>query len=188
MLLGSVTDAYQPSERKYCLTRTILEILLEHDFPVSILTKSDLVMRDMDLLKQFIDCEVGLTVTSMDENVARNFESHASSPKKRIEAIEMLHQAGIVTYAFLGPILPELTNLEAIFEAIQGKADFVMAESLNLKCGNRDFVESVFSAKYPQLLPAYKAGFGKEYWDELEAVTKRLASKHQISHKGFFHH
>ena len=188
MLLGSVTDAYQPSERKHRLTRAILEILLKHDFPVSILTKSDLVVRDMDLLKQFSDCEVGLTVTSTDESVARSFEPHAPSPKKRIEALGTLHQNGITTYAFIGPILPELTNLELIFEAIQGKVNFVMAESLNMKCGNRHFIETVLSAKYPGLLHAYMAGFNKGYWDEVEVATEKLAAKHQIPHKGFFHH
>lgn len=188
VLLGSVTDAYQPHERKYRLTRAILESLLQHDFPVSVLTKSDLVVRDLDLLRQFGDCEVGLTVTSTDENVARNFEPNASSPQKRIKALETLHQAGITTYAFLGPILPELTDLEAIFEAIHGKVDFIMAESLNLKCGNRHLVEAVLSSKYPKLLPVYQAGFSQEYWDEAETATKKLAAKHQIPHKGFFRH
>lgn len=188
VLLGSVTDAYQPSERKYRITRAILEILLKHDFPVSVLTKSDLVLRDMDLFKELSDCEVGLTITSMDEVVAHNFEPHTSSLKKRIDVLERLHQNGIATYAFIGPILPELTNLEAVFEAIQGKVDFVMAESLNMRCGNRYFVEAALSAKYPQLLPAYKAGFNKGYWDEIEATARRLAAEHQIPLKGFFRH
>ena len=87
VLLGSVTDAYQPVERKYRLTRAILEILLKHNFPVSILTKSDLVVRDIDLFRQFSECEVGLTITSMDENVARNFEPHASSPKRGLRRL-----------------------------------------------------------------------------------------------------
>lgn len=188
VLLGSVTDAYQPSERKHRLTRAILEILLRHDFPVSVLTKSSLVLRDMDLLKRFSDCEVGLTVTSMDEGVTHNFEPHASSPEKRIETLETLHQSGIATYAFIGPILPELTDLEAVFEAIQGKVNFVMAESLNMRCGNRHFIETVLSAKYPHLLPAYKAGFNKGYWDEVETATRSLVAKHQIPFKGFFRH
>jgi len=188
VLLGSVTDAYQPHERKYCLTRAILESLLQHDFPVSILTKSDLVVRDLDLLKQFSDCEVGLTVTSMDKNVACNFEPNATSPQKRIKALETLHQAGVTTYAFLGPILPELTDLEAIFKAIHGKVDFIMAESLNLKCGNRTFIGVVISAKYPKSLPVYKMGFSKEYWDEVEANIEKLAVQYQIPLKGFFRH
>lgn len=188
VLLGSVTDAYQPAEQKYRITRAILEILLEYDFPVSILTKSNLVLRDMDLLKQFSNCEIGLTVTSMNEGVARHFEPHASSPEKRVAALETLHQNGIATYAFIGPILPELTDLEAVFEAIQGKVDFVMAESLNMRCGNRHFIEAVLSAKYPQLLPVYKTGFNERYWNEVEATVKRLAAKYRVPLKGFFRH
>jgi len=188
VLLGSVTDAYQPSERKYRLTRAILEILLEHDFPVSVLTKSDLVLRDLDLLKQLSDCEVGLTVTAMDENITRHFEPHTSTPQKRIKALETLHQNGIVTYAFIGPILPELTDLEAIFMAIRGKVDFVMAESLNMKCGNRRFMEAVLSSQYPQLLPIYAKGFSKEYWDGVETTVESLSTECQIPLKGFFRH
>jgi len=188
VLLGSVTDAYQQSERKYRITRAILGILLEHDFPVSVLTKSDLVLRDLDLFKQFSDCEVGLTITTTDESIARHFEPHSSTPQKRIEALETLHQNGVVTYAFIGPVLPELTDLEAVFVAIRGKVNFVMAESLNMKCGNRHFIETVLSAEYPQLLPAYKAGFDKGYWDEIEATARRLTAEHQIPLKGFFRH
>ncbi len=111
ILLGSVTDAYQPVERKYRLARTILKILVSYDFPVSILTKSDLVVRDLDLFKQFSKCEVGLTVTTTDQETARSFEPYASMPQQRIEALETLHRSGITTYAFIGPILPKLTDL-----------------------------------------------------------------------------
>lgn len=188
VLLGSVTDAYQPAERKYHLTRAILEILLRHDFPVSILTKSDLVVRDLDLLKQFSSCEVGLTITTIDEAIARNFEPHASTPQQRAGALEILHKNGIATYAFIGPILPDLTDFEAIFSAIQGKVDFIMAESLNISCGNHLSVEEVISKKYPSLLQLYKNCFGKKYWDGVETTVKRLASEHQLSLRGFFRH
>lgn len=188
VLLGSVTDAYQPLERKYHLTRAILETLLRYDFPISILTKSDLVLRDLDLLKHFSDCEVGLTITSMDESVTQHFEPYASTPQKRVETLEILHQNGITTYAFIGPILPELTILETVFTAIQGKVEFIMAESLNMKCGNRRFIEAVLSSQYPQLLPVYKKGFGKEYWDGVEAIAEKLSAKCQIPLKGFFRH
>lgn len=188
ILLGSVTDAYQPHEHKYQLTRAILKILCQYNFPISILTKSNLVIRDIDLLKQFNNCEVGLTITSIDENVARNFEPCTPSPQKRIEALEILHQAGIVTYAFIGPILPEITNIESIFEALKGKVDFIMAESLNLKCGNRCFIENLLSTKYPKLLPLYQIGFNKEYWDKTETMLEVLSEKYQIPIRGFFRH
>jgi len=188
VLLGSVTDVYQPVEQKYRLTRAILEILLQHDFPVSVLTKSNLVVRDLDLFKQFNKCEVGLTVTTTDQKIARNFESHSSTPQQRIEVLETLHRSGITTYAFIGPILPELTDLEAIFVALQGKVDFVMAESLNMKCGNWQDIQDVLKKKYPHYLSLYQSGFDKKYWDKIEEHLKVLSRKFNIPLKGFYRH
>ncbi len=188
VLLGSVTDAYQPVEQKYCLTRAILEILLQHDFPVSVLTKSNLVVRDLDLFKQFSKCEVGLTITTTDREIARNFEPHSSTPSQRIETLETLHRSGITTYAFIGPILPELTNLEAIFASIQGKVDFMMAESLNLKCGNWQDIQDVLKKKYPHYLLLYQSGFNKKYWDKIEEQLKTLSRGFNIPLKGFYRH
>lgn len=188
VLLGSVTDIYQPIEKKYKITRATLEILLRYDFPISILTKSDLVVRDIDLLKRFSNCDVGLTITTLDGQVVKDFEPLSSSPQQRLKVLEILHNVGVKTYAFIGPILPELTDLEAIFTAIQGKVDFVMAESLNLKCGNRDFIEVILSNKYPKLLPLYKKGFSKGYWDKIEEELRKLSREFNIPLKGFYRH
>lgn len=188
VFLGSVTDAYQSVERKYRITRVILEILLQHDFPVSILTKSNLVVRDLDLFKQFRQCEVGLTITTMDQRVARHFELNSSTPQQRIEILDTLHQSGITTYAFIGPILPELTDLEKIFTAIQGKVNFVMAESLNMKCGNWEDIQSLLERKYPRLLVLYRSRFDQRYWQQIERELKELSSKFGIPLKGFYRH
>lgn len=188
VLLGSVSDVYQPIERKYEITRKILKVLLKHNFPISILTKSDLVFRDIDLLKQFSECEVGLTITSLDENVARNFESGASNPQKRLNALAELKKARIKTYGFIGPILPEITNLRDIFFKLQDKVDYVMVESLNLRCGNKEKVKTIIRAKYPQLLDVYEKGFDKEYWDKVEQEVKELSAEFKISLKGFYRH
>jgi len=188
VLLGSVTDAYQPVEQKYRLTRAILEILLQHDFPVSVLTKSNLVVRDLDLFKKFSQCEVGLTITTTEQVIARNFELRSSTPQRRIEALETLHRSGITTYAFVGPILPELTNLEAIFIAIQGKVDFVMAESLNLKCGNWENIRNLLGSKYPHLLSLYQSRFPRIYWEQIERELRTLSEKFKIPIKGFYRH
>jgi len=188
VLLGSVTDAYQPAERKYRVTRSVLQILLKHNLPVSILTKSDLVVRDIDVLKQLNDCEVGLTITTLDRKVAADFEPCAFSPQKRIDALVSLNLAGIKTYAFIGPVLPGLTNLEAIFSALNGKVDFVMVEALNTKCGNWEDIKKLIKEKYPELLPLYVSGFGKEYWTQIEKEVKALSKKFCIPMKGFYYH
>jgi len=188
VLLGSVTDAYQPIERRYKITRDILRVLLKYNFPISILTKSDLVIRDIDLLKQFSDCEVGLTITTLDEQIAKDFEPRSSSPQRRLKSLEILHDSGIRTYGFIGPILPELTDLELIFTALQGKVDFIMAESLNMKCGNWENIRSVLEKKYLHLLALYQARFDQKYWEQIERKLKELSSKFRIPLRGFYRH
>ena len=188
VLLGSVTDAYQPAERKYKITQDILKVLLRYDFPTSILTKSDLVIRDIDLLKRFSNCEVGFTITTLDEQTARNFEPFSSSPERRLKALETLHNSGIRTYGFIGPILPELTNLESTFTALQGKVNFVMAESLNMKCGNWEDIRSLLERKYPRLLALYRSRFDQKYWQQIERKLRELSSRFRIPLKGFYRH
>jgi DNA repair photolyase len=188
ILLGSVTDAYQPVERKYRITRDILRVLLKYDFPISILTKSDLVTRDIDLLKQFSNCEVGLTITTLDDKIAKDFEPRASSPQQRLKALEILHNFGIRTYAFIGPILPELTNLELIFIALQKKVDFIMAESLNMKCGNQQDIQKVLKNNYQYYVSLYQLGFDKRYWDKIKKQIEILSKKFEIPLKGFYQH
>lgn len=188
VFLSSVSDAYQPIEKKYKLTRQILEILLEHDFPVSILTKSDLVIRDIDLLKQFSDLDVGLTITSLEEKVKKIFEPYASSPCQRLGALDKLHKSNIKTYAFIGPIFPEITDFEAIFKAIKNKVDFVMVESLNTGCGNWDQILLIIKKHYPGLLSFYQSKFSCDYWNKVRRKVEWLSKKYQVQLKGFYQH
>ncbi len=106
VILSSVTDPYQPVEAKYRLTRRCLAALSRHNFPVEILTKSPLVLRDMDVIAQCRQIEVGLTITTDDEGIRRIFEPRAPSIDQRIRALRALHQKGVRTYAFIGPLLP----------------------------------------------------------------------------------
>ena len=188
VVLSSVTDPYQPIEKKYRITRSILEILLKYNFPVSILTKSDLVIRDIDLLKQFDDCEVGLTITTLDEKIAKDFEPYSPTPQQRVNALETLHEEKIKTYGFIGPILPRLTELQPIFAILQGKVDFIMAESLNLKCGNWKDIRTVLERNYSNLLPIYSAGFDQRYWNKVGKELKKLSEDFRIPLKGFYRH
>ncbi len=132
IIISSVTDPYQPLERRYQLTRQCLYILLEHQLPVSILTKSSLVLRDIDLLTRFTQCEVGLTITTDKEEIRRVFEPHSSPIPERISALETLHAQGLRTYAFIGPILPQ--NPERLAERLRRLVDFVYIDRMNY-CG-----------------------------------------------------
>jgi DNA repair photolyase len=129
VLLSSVCDPYQPAEKKYKLTRQCLEVLLKHNFPVEILTKSDLVLRDLDLIKQFKEISVGWSITTDDEKIKRIFEPGSPTIAARLKAAQTVHDEGIETYAFIGPILP--MNPEALAKKLIGKVDSVLIDKMN---------------------------------------------------------
>jgi len=105
--ISGVCDPYQPIEKKHELTRRCLEILSKHGWPVTIQTKSPLVKRDLELLRTFNDIEVGLTITTADDNIRKIFEPNSPAIEERIETLEKLHSAGLKTYAMIAPLLPE---------------------------------------------------------------------------------
>jgi DNA repair photolyase len=129
VMISSVTDPYQPVEEEYQLTRQCLEILLEYQFPVGILTKSPLVLRDVDLIKEFKEIEVGITVTTDDEAIRGIFEPQAPSIDTRIQTLKTLHEKGVETYAFIGPLLP--MNPEALSERINPYVQSVLIDRMN---------------------------------------------------------
>lgn len=157
VLLGSMTDCYQPLESKYQLTRKCLEVLTARrgGLIAGVLTKSELVTRDADLLLA-LGAEAGLTITSLDNWVARAFEPGASLPGRRLEALQKLHEAGVPTYVFIGPILPGLTDVGAILREARGSIGVAMAEVLNLRNGGLN-CESIYQERFPEALPAWQA-------------------------------
>lgn len=189
VLLSSVTDPYNPLEKKYEITRAILLKLLEYQFPVSILTKSDLVIRDIDIFKLFQYIEIGITITTTSDTISTDIEPHASLASRRIAALKKLKEAGVQTYVFIGPVLPEITDLENIFKTIAGSADKVMAEALNPRCGNWDAIISMLRRKYPSITQQFISDtFDENYWIEIENKIKRLCVQFNIPLQGYFIH
>ncbi len=129
VLIGTVTDPYQPLEKAYRVTRACLKILLEQQMPVQILTRSPLCARDIDLFRGFHDIEVGLSITTDNEDTRQLFEPNSPSIASRIAALRKIHDGGVKTYAFIGPILP--LNPEHIIDIITGIADSVLIDRLN---------------------------------------------------------
>jgi len=131
--ISGVCDPYQPLEAKYRLTRKCLEILIGDNWPVTVQTRSPLVLRDTDLLKVAKEIEVGMTVTTADEGIRQLFEPHAPPIKDRIKALDELHGAGISTYAMIAPMLPKAEGLAA---ELKGKVDYVLIDRMNYHYGD----------------------------------------------------
>ena len=131
VLMSSVTDPYQPLEQKLRLTRGCVEALARHDFPLQVLTKSPLVLRDIDLFSTLSAVEVGITLTTDDEKMRRLFEPHAPPIRERTGALRRLSQGGIRTYAFLGPILP--MDPERLVHMIEPYVTSVLIDRMNYR-------------------------------------------------------
>jgi DNA repair photolyase len=126
--VSGVCDPYQPLEKKYLLTRQCLEILARHEWPVIIQTRSPLVLRDMDIIRDAREFEVGLSVTTADDAIRKLFEPDAPPIPDRIQALEELHNAGIRTYAMVAPVLPGAEGLAGL---LNGKVDYVLVDRMN---------------------------------------------------------
>ncbi len=159
VVLSSVTDPYQPLEERYLITRKCIELLNENEFPISILTKSDLVCRDFDIISANSDNEVGFTIISNDESVREVLEPRARPIKARIKALQELGEAGIKSYVFVGPIIPYL-GTDELYELIQTLVDkevnYLMFDRINFKSGIRSrllkTIETSFPSKYRAVL------------------------------------
>ena len=160
--VSGVCDPYQPLEGRYRITRQCLEILAAHDWPVTIQTRSPLVLRDLDILKSGRNFEAGLSITTADESVRKLFEPNAPAIKERVRALDELHQAGIKTFVMIAPMLPKA---EGLAEILAGKADRVLLDRMNYhyadwvyrKYGLEEYLsEAYFSRTEQSLRQAFK--------------------------------
>ena len=126
--ISGVCDPYQPLEATYKLTRQCLEILARNNWPVIIQTRSPLVLRDIDIIKDAQDFEVGFSVTTADDTIRKLFEPQAPPINDRIRALDELHKAGIRTYAMIAPVLP---GAEGLAELLKGKIDYALIDRMN---------------------------------------------------------
>ncbi|MBU1965212.1 MAG: radical SAM protein [Proteobacteria bacterium] len=137
--VSGVCDPYQAVEKRYELTRKCLEILVKNQWPVTIQTKSSLVLRDIEILEKFKDIEVGFSITTADEKIRKLFEPGASPIKERIHALDVLHSKGIQTFAMIAPILP---GAEGLIEELADKVDHILIDRVNYFYANRIYTEN----------------------------------------------
>jgi DNA repair photolyase len=178
--LGTNTDPYQPIERKWRVTRRILEVLRDANHPVGIVTKSALVTRDMDILSEMAAkglAKVALSITTLDPRLARAMEPRASTPVKRLEALRLLSNAGVPTAAMVAPVIPAINDseIERILDAAANagvtEAGYVMLRlPLEIKDLFREWLKEHFPDKSKHVIALvrdlhggrdYDATFGK---------------------------
>ena len=190
VFLSSVTDCYNSFEEKYRVTRNILEQLVSIDCFLDISTKSSLIVRDIDLLKQCKNLKVAMSVNTLEEAFKDDMD-RASSIKDRLKALEILHSEGIYTILFMSPMFPEITDFKAIIEKTKDYVDEFWFENLNLRGGYKQKIMTYISDKYPEHNELYKKIYlkgDKSYWIELASEINEYCESNRIKFINYFHH
>ena len=179
VVIGSVTDGYNPQEEQFKNTRKLLEQLKDSDAEILICTKSDLVVRDIDIIKQMGKVTVSWSINTLDENFKNDMDK-AVSIERRLAAMKTVYDSGIRTVCFISPVFPGITDFEAIFERVKNQCDLVWLENLNLRGGFKKDIMDYINEKYPQLFPLYDAIYNKgdrSYFKELERKAEIMAKE-----------
>jgi len=192
--IGGVTDSYQPAEAGYKFMPEILKLLIKYKTPAIISTKSDLILRDFDLidrLSRITYINVAATITAMDENVRKQIEPNGCESLKRFEVLKEFRKTNASVGVHVMPIIPFITdtpeNIEAICaNAKEADAHYILPGVLYLRGNTRkyffDFIEKSFPDVYERLKVLYKTGgVGKEYKDELYKMLNPLRARYGIS-------
>jgi DNA repair photolyase len=180
--IGWATDPYQPAEAVHGQTRRALDVLERRGFGACVLTKSGLVTRDADVLARMPDSSAGVSIAFPDENVRRLFEPHAPPNEARIRALEALKAAGVTTYALVCPVMPFITDVEALVDAVAPHVDTVWFYALAMQRDtdrNWRSVRAVLDQHFPGLRELYEdIAFSPEhaYWGRLRGTLRDLAA------------
>lgn len=169
--IGTVTDPYQPLEGRYRLTRGILRALRDYDTPASLITRSPLVIRDIDVLRELATvagASVSISIATLDEQLARTIEPTVAPPGKRLQAVRCLAEAGIKVHVALAPILPRITdsteNVESVVRAArQAGAHAVWHNTLHLHEVTREAFFGYLRAHRPDLIAQYASYYRGKY-------------------------
>lgn len=179
VVIGSVTDGYLPQEAQFRNTRKLLEQLKNSGAELLICTKSDLVLRDLDLLKEMGKVTVSWSINTLEEAFQADMDN-AVSVERRLDAMKQVYDAGIRTVCFISPVFPGITDFEAIFHRVKEQCDLVWLENLNLRGAFKQEILDYIKSKYPQLATLYHVIYtegDRSYFRELEERARRLAEE-----------
>lgn len=185
LFIGSVTDPYNPQEEVFGRTRELLLELKGSGAKISIATKSDLILRDLELIKTFPGARVSWSINTLDE-AFKNDMDDAVSIKRRLSAMEAFHQAGIRTTCFISPIFPGITDVKAIIRRAKGCCNLIWLENLNLRGSFKPVILDYIRKKYPYLVPLYEEIYthqNRNYWINLDSELKSFAAREGLDYK-----
>lgn len=170
---GAMSDPYLPLEKEVRLTRRCLETILRRGFGVAVLTKSDLILRDLELLREINKksrCVVQMTLTTADDNLCRIIEPNVCPASRRAEVLRIFRETGIETAVWLSPILPFINdtkeNLDALMELCIGagvKAIVCFGIGVTMRSGNRNYFYAMLDRHFPGMRKKYETEFGMSY-------------------------
>lgn len=190
VFLSSVTDCYNEVEEKYHITRSILEQLINSDCYLSISTKSKLILRDIDLLKQIQNLTVSMSINTLDEKF-KNDMDNASSIKDRLKTLQKLHENGIYTVLFMSPIFPYITEWKKIIEISKEYIDEYWFENLNLRGSYKkdvlDYIKQNYNEFYPEYIEIYD-NKNNDYWEEVAEEINNYCKENDIKYINYFYH
>ncbi len=169
---GSMNDPYMPIEKQYQITRKCLEIIARNKFPIHIITKGDLMLRDLDLLKEINDlyCAVTFTITTADDNLCKQIEPGSPATSSRLKAMRVLSEAGILTGISLMPILPYINDDEEIIRSVirmtaeNGGKYVIPSLGVTLRDRQRHYLYKELDKKFPGLSKKYVENYKGDYF------------------------
>jgi len=175
IIVGSVHDPYQHAENSYKITRDVLKIIQEQGFSCHILTKSNLVIRDIDILSNMEKCLVTISIATLNESVANIFEKNVPSPKERLRTVKILSGHGIKTGIAIMPILPFIVEGELkkmVKTAREYNAQYVLHKHLELKGDQKRLFMNTLKEYYPYLVKKYEQLYENSYMPDNAYLTK----------------
>lgn len=190
VFLSSVTDCYNPFEEKYKVTRKILEQLVDADCFLGIATKSNLILRDVDLLKKMKHVRVSMSINTLNENFRADMDN-ASSIEERLATLEKLHKQGIYTILFMSPIFPYITEWQEIIEKSKNFVDEYWFENLNLRGAYKFYIMNYIKNKYAKYYKYYCDIYlngNNSYWESLSKEIDDYCQKNNIKYVNYFYH
>ncbi len=184
IFIGSVTDPYHPLEADWGRTRALLQQLEGSGAEISIATKSDLVLRDLELIRTFPNARVSWSINTLDESFRSDMDS-AVSLERRWAAMKTFRDAGIRTTCFISPIFPGITDVPAIVRRARSCCDLIWLENLNLRGSFKSTILEYIQQKRPELLPIYRKIYccgDLSYWQALDAALRQFSQEEGLSY------